>query len=343
MALIISGLLLSIIAGLLLRKDRRNFFAGLILFGGLLLILLSSVISILNAIVGMAPESTEAVVLFILIGMIGFPILAGAALIINSRVMEVKEGKSLTAKLSLIFGLNLIVIVLLGYLVLKYASAWPTAIVAVMFWTLMVDISLTFIFMGYLFYSFMYQMFPVKYPADYVITLGAGVRSDEVSPLLKSRLDRAIQYFKNFSTNNSHMIPSGGQGPDEPYSEAYVMAKYLKNNSIPEERIILEDKSTSTYENMLFSKHKIEADWQEQGQSGTPKIVFSTNNYHVLRGAIYAKRAGLNAQGVGAPTSFYFLPSAMLREYIAILSIYRKTTFGIGIFWALISALFFIR
>ncbi|GAY73960.1 YdcF family protein [Lentilactobacillus kosonis] len=332
MTLIIFGAILAILAGLRLRKDRRNFFAGLTFFAGLIILLLSGVISLSNAIVGMVPESTEAVVLFILFGLIGFPILAGAALIANSRVMEVKEGKSLTAKLSLIFGVNLILIVLLGYLALRYASDWPAAIIAIIFWVLMVDISLTFVFVGYLFYSFMYQMFPVKYPADYVITLGAGVRSDEVSPLLKSRLDRAIQYFRSFAAKHAFMIPSGGQGPDEPYSEAYVMAKYLKGQSIPEESIILEDKSTSTYENMLFSKQKIEADWKSRGETGEPKIVFSTNNYHVLRGAIYAKRAGLNAQGVGAPTSFYFLPSAMLREYIAILSIYRKMTIGIVIF-----------
>ena len=343
MTIAIFGALITLCSGLFLLRDRRSFFAGLFFFAGVMFLILSGLVAVMNTIAGASQEANEAVILFMLIGMIALPVFIGLALMFNTRVMQIKEGKSLTAKLSLFFGFNLIMMELASYLVLRYVEIWPNFLIIIIFWGLMVDATLTFILVGYLFYSFMYQMFPVKYPADYVITLGAGVRSEEVSPLLKSRLDRAIQYFKDFPAKHSLMIPSGGQGPDEPYSEAYVMAKYLKSQAIPEEKIMLEDKSTSTYENMLFSKQKIEADWQARGESRKPKIVFSTNNYHVLRGAIYAKRAGLDAQGVGAPTSFYFLPSAMLREYIALLSIYKWMTLGIVAFWALVSLFLFIR
>ena len=83
-----------------------------------------------------------------------------------------------------------------------------------------------------------------------------------------------------------------------------------------EHRILLEDQSTTTLENMKFSKKIIARHWQK---AGTPNVLFSTNNYHVLRGAVYARKAGLKADGIGAPTAFYFLPSALIREYIAML------------------------
>ncbi len=114
------------------------------------------------------------------------------------------------------------------------------------------------------------------------------------------------------------------------------MAKYLKSQHVPEDKIILEDQSTTTLQNMKFSKQKIEKDWKK---SGMPKVIFATNNYHVLRSAIYARKAGLNANGVGSPTSFYFLPSALIREYIALLVIYKKTTIAIVLGWILLGLL----
>lgn len=115
---------------------------------------------------------------------------------------------------------------------------------------------------------------------------------------------------------------SGGQGADEPVSEAYAMRKYLLSQHIPENMIILEDQSTTTYENMLFSKQLIEEDWLTRFEvvHPAPSIIFSTNNYHVLRARLYARRVHLKAEGVGAPTALYFLPTALIREYIALLS-----------------------
>ena len=84
----------------------------------------------------------------------------------------------------------------------------------------------------------------------------------------------------------------------------------------------MEDQSTTTYENMLFSKAIIQADWQKMpSDSKQPSVIFSTNNYHVLRGAMYAHLM-INPkaeEGVGAPTALYFLPTALIREYIALL------------------------
>lgn len=165
----------------------------------------------------------------------------------------------------------------------------------------------------------MSQMIPLQKKIDYIIILGSGVRSEEVPPLLKSRLDKGIEYYQKNPT--AKFVVSGGQGTDEPVSEAFAMRKYLHSQNIPNHQILFEDKSTTTYENMLFSKRIINEDWSDKEMP--PSIIFSTNNYHVLRGSLYAQRVKLKAQGVGAPTALYFLPTALIREYIALL-LHRK-------------------
>jgi len=74
-----------------------------------------------------------------------------------------------------------------------------------------------------------------------------------------------------------------------------------------------ETKSTTTLENMRFSKRLI-----DQGQIQAPRTIFVTNNYHTFRAGMFAKQAGLKADGIGARTARFFLPDAIIREYIAI-------------------------
>src|SRR5699024_3047482 len=178
----------------------------------------------------------------------------------------------------------------------------PNWIIFVLTFVCIVDIVFTFTFIGYLFYSFLYQVIPVRKTVNYIIILGAGVRSEEVTPLLRSRLDKAIEYQEK-QTEKISFVVSGGQGPNEPVSEAFAMRKYLLSRGIPNEQIIYEDKSTTTLENMLFSKQKIREDWESQSQTDEPVILFSTSNYHVLRGAMYARMANIKAEGIGAPVA----------------------------------------
>ncbi|WP_249646204.1 YdcF family protein, partial [Lysinibacillus sp. D3C2_S12] len=89
--------------------------------------------------------------------------------------------------------------------------------------------------------------------ADYMIILGAKVKPGGVPSLsLKSRLEVAVQYLTIYP--HVKVIVSGGQGPDEDRTEASVMKDYLEPNGIEASRIIIEDQSTSTYENLVFSK-----------------------------------------------------------------------------------------
>ncbi len=156
---------------------------------------------------------------------------------------------------------------------------------------------------------------------DYLIILGCGLRRDGTpTPLLRGRLDRALAFYKKQKEETGKeltFVTSGGQGPDEAVSESAAMKRYLTENGIPEERIIEEDRSTDTLENMRFSKEKI----KETGSGG--KVAFSTTNYHVFRAGLCARRVKMRAVGMGAGTKWYFWPNAAVREFVGLLTEHR--------------------
>lgn len=113
---------------------------------------------------------------------------------------------------------------------------------------------------------------------------------------------------------------SGGQGSDEALPESEAMKVYAMAQGIPEEMILVETKSRNTLENMMFSKEIMD----KQSDNQSYQAIFSTNNYHLFRAGIFARKAHLKADGVGAKTAFYFLPTAFLREFIAIVMMKKK-------------------
>ena len=157
---------------------------------------------------------------------------------------------------------------------------------------------------------------------DYLVILGCGIRPDGTPcPLLASRVDRAVSYAKELSIGEERtvfFVPSGGQGPDEPVSEAQSMRDYLVSvHDIDPERIVMEDRSTTTRENMRFSREVIE---RHAGRDVSELSVgFSTTNYHVFRGYVCAHNAGMDVEGMGSRTKYYFWPNAFLREFIGLL------------------------
>lgn len=80
-----------------------------------------------------------------------------------------------------------------------------------------------------------------------------------------------------------------------------------------------EDRSVNTYQNMLFSKQLMDS-----LTAGKYNSIFTTNNFHLFRASLYAKRAGLKSDGIGSKTAFYYWPNAMIREYIAVVVMNRK-------------------
>ncbi len=163
---------------------------------------------------------------------------------------------------------------------------------------------------------------------DYIIILGCGLREDGTPiPLLQGRIDRALWlYNRQLKKKGTEMmfVCSGGQGPDEIISEALSIKNYLISKGIREELILIEDKSSSTYENMKFSRKVIE-EYKEQNRiNRLQNIAFSTTDYHVFRSGYLARRLGINAEGVGSRTRWYFYPNALIREFVANVSNQRN-------------------
>ena len=156
---------------------------------------------------------------------------------------------------------------------------------------------------------------------DFVIILGCGIRKDGTpSPILRGRIDRALGFAekqKKLTGREITFVTSGGQGADETISESESMKRYLVGKGIPAERIITEDRSTDTFENMKFSKEKI---WEADPNA---KVAFSTTNYHVFRSGLYARRVKMRAVGMGADTKWYFWPNASVREFVGLLTEHR--------------------
>ena len=109
------------------------------------------------------------------------------------------------------------------------------------------------------------------------------------------------------------VVVSGGQGSAESISEAAAMGMYLKSAGIEDNRIFYESKSTTTYENLKYSKQLI-------GKLGLkePTVLIVTNDYHIVRAKMIAKEVGLRNYGLGADSPFFVKINYFIREYFGI-------------------------
>lgn len=145
---------------------------------------------------------------------------------------------------------------------------------------------------------------------DYVIVLGAQVKKDRPSLALLHRIETAADYLK--ANPDTIAILSGGQGDDEPRSEAECMQEELLAMGIEPERLILEDQSTDTVENFLYSLEYVDDPDAEMG--------FITSNFHVFRaGGIAKQQTGQEISGIAAPSHSIMQAHYMVREFLAIL------------------------
>ena len=153
---------------------------------------------------------------------------------------------------------------------------------------------------------------------DYIIVLGCAIRRDgSPTPLLRDRLDRALRFAQAQEAETGHVpifVLSGGQGADESISEAASMRRWLSEQGVPEAQMLLEDRSTDTAENMRFSKELIFA------RDPNARVAFSTNNFHVFRSGLKARRVKLRAVGMGCKSKWYFWPNAAVREFVGLLT-----------------------
>jgi uncharacterized SAM-binding protein YcdF (DUF218 family) len=186
----------------------------------------------------------------------------------------------------------------------------------------------SFLLVSYVLYSFVYGLLARTGGSDFVIVLGAGLRPDgRVPPLLASRLERGREVWAALDRRAGDFRPllivSGGKGDDERVPEASAMASYLIARGFPADRLLLEDKSRSTEENLVLSK----AIMDELRPGARATIV--TSDFHAFRAALLARRLGIRGQVTGARVARYYRPSAVLREFAAVFLQYRVINLGI--------------
>ena len=143
--------------------------------------------------------------------------------------------------------------------------------------------------------------------ADYLIVLGCQVNGTVPSRMLRQRLDAAITYLNTYP--DALCIVSGGMGHGEDITEADCMYTYLTNSGIAPDRIIREDQSTSTMENLRFSLEFMETD----------SAAIVSNEFHLYRAGLMAQKLGMTAELVPADTELpILLASCSLREIFAV-------------------------
>lgn len=142
------------------------------------------------------------------------------------------------------------------------------------------------------------------------VVLGCQVRRDGPSLMLSRRIDAAYNYLS--ADTKADCIVSGGKGDNEHISEAEAMYEALINDGISKSRITKEDKSSSTYENLLFSKQILE-------DNGKPlRIAIVTDGFHQWRARLQAESLGYDVKCVSAATPWYLIPVYWVREWFAL-------------------------
>jgi uncharacterized SAM-binding protein YcdF (DUF218 family) len=250
----------------------------------------------------------------VVIGILVFLMLAAPMILLyNGYIMVKKEGFRFANLLSFLFGLMVFAGDIAFLIGLDHIpTGLPKTQLLVLSVCAFVIFYVSFFFIAFLLYSLLVLILPRRSDFDYVIVLGAGLlHGDTVSRLLADRLDKAVRVYENSSTS-CHIIVSGGKGPDEKISEAAAMKNYLLEKGLKESDILMEDQSSDTMENLVNCQKIIKK------RKGSQHTAVVTSGYHTLRAMIYSKILKFPITGVGAHTAYYYLPSAMIREYAAL-------------------------
>lgn len=143
---------------------------------------------------------------------------------------------------------------------------------------------------------------------DYIVVLGAKVNGTEPGGALRNRIQRASEYLKE--NPDTIAILSGGKGVDEGISEAQCMFNGLVERGIAPERLVLEDKSTDTAENLINSRALIGDD--------SKHTAIVTNNFHIFRTLCLARNMKWHVDGIPVATSLISFPHYMMREFVGV-------------------------
>ena len=242
-----------------------------------------------------------ALVAAILIALFGFISLL-IFLYWNALVVLRKERRSLPNLLTLLLAIFLTGILIYNHFIAQNLPLWLSTLLSglpvIMFYFAVA-------FLNFLTVSLLYQFNHPRYRQDYIIALGAGlIDGERVTPLLARRIDTAISFYRRQLTKTqkqAQLLMSGGQGPDEKISEAQAMKNYALSQGIPEDAILLEDRSTNTLENMRFSKPS----WNSTVPRGIKRFLRPTIT--IFSGGDVRPGSGVKSRWFRCEDGFYLL------------------------------------
>lgn len=329
MKLLIIGVVLMLICIILISRDPRRFRNALLFFVSMLILVQGSVNVVVRS--SYARYTAYNIIFYFIVPMVS--VIMGGFLIYNGFIMIKKEGRRLQNLLSLFLGIGMIagLCVMGGFLFLYSTNPLVNSIL----WTGTVFYAyFSYTFLAFLIYSKIYMLLPKNRSCDYIVVHGCGLLGGErISPLLKGRVDKAVEIFYKMR-ERPELVLSGGQGSDEKITEARAMYNYLEKKGFPEDKMILEEKSRTTYENLKYVRNMLDSERRKH------RYIFVTNDYHVFRTSLFARKLKMKAEGVGCKTANYYWPSAIIREYIAIMVIFKKVNILFAVIWLIWSVLF---
>ena len=340
-------------------KEPRQFRNALFLFAALAWSSILLVVRLNNFILGLILVTLVLLTPFLTIGF----------LLINTVVVVRNNGFSLTSMLPFLMAGFLVLLIASPTIVNYFDPDVRHIIVFVLGLFTLEGLWFSFTFMALLFYSWVYRLLPRRRQYNYIIIHGAGLDGPRPTPLLAGRIDKALELWKKQHQHGKFVV-SGGQGADEVVSEAQAMRDYLLEKGVPGDAILMEDKSTTTWENLRYSLAIINADRATGVDATSSAAVASsgdvtttasdastsdasgtvasssdfttavvTSDFHVFRCAEYAHNLGIKADGIGSHTKGWYWPTAFIREFIAITKAHLWPYLVIGGLYTLINVL----
>ena len=337
-------------------KEPRQFRNALFLFAALTWTSVLLVFKLNSYILG----------LVLVIIVVATPFLTIGFLLINTIIVVKNNGFSLTSMLPFLMAGFIVLLLCAPSLLNSFDPDSRHIVVFLLGLFTLEGMWFSFTFVSLLFYSWIYRILPRRRKYDYIIIHGAGLDGTRPTPLLAGRIDKALELW-NKQHQPGKFVASGGQGADEVVSEAQAMRDYLLEKGVPADAILMEDKSTTTWENLKNSIAVIRTDHTSAASNDAASSSSSASNgtaasgdvtasdstgacgdfttavvssdFHVFRCAEYAHNLGIKADGIGSHTKGWYWPTAFIREFIAITKAHLWPYLVIGGIYTLINAL----
>jgi uncharacterized SAM-binding protein YcdF (DUF218 family) len=321
--LAVTGLALLVLALRTSRAEPRRWRSGVLLAGSLwaasvLVVDLLTPLRALTAVLAL-PWLAAAVLGLLFVG--------------SAASAAVRDGASLVGSLALLLGLAMVAATVLAAVATVGGSPWPLAATVVLLLPGYPGLT----FLSYLLYCLLQRRAEPRPAPLAVVVLGSGLVEGTVPTLLANRLDAALEVWRaeRGAGREPLVVPSGGQGDDEPMAEGVAMSAYLVAHGLPTDAVATEDRATTTEENLLLSREILRA----RGLDGDGHLRVVTSSFHVGRSALITRRLGIDADVTGAPAAWHFVPSAFLREFLAAVTYRPRTNVAGLLLWALSTAL----